>query len=72
MPRSVVGLLAAVGAAMSVIASSAHGGLFWAAVVDAAAATGLATYLALSLTKKRPIALRLQALLCNLQQLLVF
>jgi hypothetical protein len=71
MPPSVVGLVAAVGAAMSVIASSAHGDLFWAVVVDAVTATGLAAYLALPPTKKRPIASRLQALLCNLQQLSV-
>jgi hypothetical protein len=47
MPRSVVGLLAAVGTAVSLVAGMAHGGLFWTAVVDAAAATGLAAYLAL-------------------------
>lgn len=52
MPRSMVGLLAAVGAAMSVVASLAHGGLVWAAVMDAGAAAGLAAYLALPLTKK--------------------
>jgi hypothetical protein len=42
-----VGLLAAVGAAMSMVASLVHGDLFWAAVAAAAAATGLAAYLAL-------------------------
>lgn len=53
MPRSMVGLLAAVGAAISVVASLAHGDLFWVAVADAAAATGLAAYLVLPPTKKR-------------------
>lgn len=51
MPRSIVGLLAAVGAAMSALASLAHGDLIWVAVADAAAATGLASYLALAPTK---------------------
>lgn len=55
--RAMVGLLAADGAAMSVVASSlAHGDLFWAAVVDAAAATGQAAYLALRPAK--PTSLR--------------
>ena len=52
MPRSMVGLLAAAGAAITAIAGLAHGDLLWAAVVDAAAATGLAAYLALPATKK--------------------
>jgi hypothetical protein len=52
MPRSLVGLLAAVGVVMSALAGLAHGDLFWAAVADAAAATGLAAYLALPPTKK--------------------
>lgn len=52
MSRGMVGLLAAVGAAMSLLASVVHGGLFWVAVTDAAAATGLAAYLALPSTKK--------------------
>jgi len=47
-----VGLLAAVGAAMPVVAGLAHGDLFWAATVDAAAATGLVAYLALPPIKK--------------------
>jgi hypothetical protein len=47
-----VGLLIAAGTVMSAVASLAHGDLFWAAVVDAAAATGLAAYLALPPTKK--------------------
>src|SRR6266851_3009652 len=54
MPRIMVGLLTAVGIAMSVVASSAHGDLFWAAAADAAAAAGLAAYLALPPTKKSP------------------
>lgn len=54
MPRGMVGLLAAVSAAMSAVISLAHGVLFWAAVVDAAAAAGLAAYLALPNKKKDP------------------
>lgn len=54
MPRNLVGPLAAIGAAMSVVASLAHGDLFWAVVMTVAAATGLAAYLAIPPTKKRP------------------
>ena len=46
MPRYMVGLLAAVGAAMSALAGLAHGDLVFAIIADAAAATGLATYAA--------------------------
>ena len=52
MPRSVVGLLAAVGAAMSALAAFAHGDLVWLTIAEAAAATGLASYLALDPEKK--------------------
>jgi hypothetical protein len=52
MPPSMVGLLAAVGAAMSALVGLAHGVLVWPIIADAAAATGLAAYLALSPTKK--------------------
>jgi hypothetical protein len=52
MPRSVVGLLAAVGAAMSALVGLAHGTLVWFVITDAAAATGLAAYLALLPSKK--------------------
>jgi hypothetical protein len=72
MPRSVVGLLAAVGAAMSVVASSAHGDLFWAAAVDAATATGLAAYLALSPTKKKGYCHTFASLDVQLARLSVF
>ena len=51
MPRCMVGLLAAVGTAMSLVAGLAHGDLFWAVVADAAAASGLAAYLALPIKK---------------------
>jgi hypothetical protein len=54
MPRSMVGLLAAVGAAMSALVGLTHGDLSWAALADAAAATGLAAYLALPSAKKMP------------------
>jgi hypothetical protein len=47
-----VGLLAAVGAAMSALAGLAHGDLVWLIIGDAAAATGLAAYLALPAQKK--------------------
>jgi hypothetical protein len=68
MPKSMVGLLATVGTAMSAVAGLAHGDLFWAAVVDAAAATGLAAYLALPPTKKTYPPWYLQVLtLCNLR-----
>jgi hypothetical protein len=52
MPRNIVGLLAAVGATMSVLVGFAHGGLVWAVTAGAAAATGLAAYGALRPTKK--------------------
>lgn len=47
MPRSVVGLLAAAGAAMSAIVRLVHGDLVWVTIANTAAATGLAAYLAL-------------------------
>jgi hypothetical protein len=47
MPRSMVGLLAAVGATMFALAPSAHGVLFLLTIATAAVATGLATYGAL-------------------------
>jgi hypothetical protein len=52
MRRSMVGLLAAVGAAMSALVALAHGALVWLTMADAAAATGLAAYLALLPFKK--------------------
>ncbi len=53
MPRSVVGLLAAVGAAMSALVGFAHSGLVWAVIAEAAAATGLAAYGALLPVQKK-------------------
>jgi hypothetical protein len=50
--RSMVGLLAAVGTAMSAPVALAHGALVRLTIADAAAATGLAAYLALSPFKK--------------------
>jgi len=47
MPRSMVGVLAAVGTAMSALVALAHGGLVWLLIVFAGAATGSAAYLAL-------------------------
>jgi hypothetical protein len=52
MLRSMVGLLAAVGAAMSALAAFAHGDLVRVTIADAAAATGLAAYLSAPTTKK--------------------
>jgi hypothetical protein len=52
MPRSMVGLLAAVGATMSSLVAFAHGNLAWVIIADAAAATGLAAYLAAPSIKK--------------------
>ena len=52
MSRSVVGLFAAAGAAMSALVGLLHGDLTWMMVVDAAGATGLAAYLALPPNKK--------------------
>ena len=52
MPRSMVGLLAAVGTAMSAIVAFAHGDLIWLTIADAALAACLAAYLAAPSTKK--------------------
>jgi len=46
MPRSMVGLLAAVATAMAGMAAYAHGNLAWATVAIAAVAAGLAAYAA--------------------------
>lgn len=54
MPRSMVGLLAAVGAAMSALASFVHGDLIAVIIINAAVATGSAAYLALKPQKKMP------------------
>jgi hypothetical protein len=49
MPQNmVVGLLTAVGVAMSALVGLVHGDFAWAAIVDAAVATGLAAYLAIT------------------------
>jgi hypothetical protein len=52
MPRSMVGLLTAAGAAMSALVAFVHGDLTWVTIADAAAATGLAAYLAAPPLKK--------------------
>jgi hypothetical protein len=54
MSRIMVGLLAAVGTAMSVLAGLAHGDFVWVIIGDAAVATGLAAYLALPSKKRSP------------------
>lgn len=51
MPRYMVGLLAAVGAAMSAFVAFAHSSLIWVMIVIAAA-TGLAAFAASPLQKK--------------------
>lgn len=52
MPRAMVGLLAAVGTAMSALVAFVHGDLAWVTIGNAAAAAGLASYLALPINKK--------------------
>jgi hypothetical protein len=52
MPRSMVGLLAAVGAAMSALVGLTHGDLPWGMVVGGATAVGLAAYQAFPAKKK--------------------
>jgi hypothetical protein len=44
-----VGVLAAVGAALFALVGLVHGDLVWVTIVDAAAATGLAAYAAVPL-----------------------
>ena len=46
MPRSMVGLLAAVGAAMSILAGHTKGCLVWLVGAFAAVSTGFAAYMA--------------------------
>ncbi len=58
MSRSMVGLLAAVGAAMSALVGLAHGDLVFVIIAGAGAATGLAAYAAaLPQVKKNLICL---------------
>lgn len=52
MPRSMVGVLAAVGTAMSALVAFAHGDVASVMIADAAAAAGLAAYLAIPSQKK--------------------
>ena len=52
MPRSMVGLLVAVGAAMSALAGIVHGDFVALVIAHAAAAAGLAAYLTLPDNKK--------------------
>jgi len=52
MPRSVVGLLAAVGAAMAACVGLVHGVLLLPLIAGVAVATGLAAYLAQQSSKK--------------------
>ena len=55
MARRMVGLLAAVGTAMSACVAFAHGAQIWLTVADAAVATGLAAYAALSTDIKKSV-----------------
>jgi hypothetical protein len=52
MPRSMVGLLVAVGTAMSSFVAFAHGTLVWVVIAAAAAAAGLAACTALPAKKR--------------------
>jgi len=52
MPRTMVGLLAAVATAMSALVGLVHGQLVWVIIGDAAVAAGLAAYCAAPLQKK--------------------
>jgi hypothetical protein len=52
MRRNMVGLLAAVGAAMSALVGLTHGDVVWGMVTGAATATGVAAYAALPPQKK--------------------
>ncbi len=52
MPSVMVGLLAAVGTAMSALVAFAHGDLVWLTIATAAVVTGLAAYVAARLQKK--------------------
>lgn len=56
MPRSMVGLLAAVGATMSAIIGLIHGDLVWGMIFCYASATGLAACWAMPPSKKTPIS----------------
>ena len=47
MPRSMVGLLAAIGAAMSILAGHTKGCLVWLVGAFAAVSTGFAAYMAI-------------------------
>jgi hypothetical protein len=48
MLRAMVGLLAAVATAMTALVGLTHGDLVWVLIADAAAASGLAAYLAVA------------------------
>jgi len=52
MPRSMAGLLAAVGTAMAALVGLTHGDLAWGMAAGAATASGLAAYQALAPIKK--------------------
>ena len=52
MSRSMVGLLAAVGAAMAALVSLVHGDLTIAMIMGASTSSGLAAYMALPSSKK--------------------
>ena len=52
MSRSMVGLLAAIGVALSGLATYAHGAFIWATIAGAATAGGLAAFLGFVSIKK--------------------
>jgi hypothetical protein len=53
MSRSLVGLLAAIGVALSGLAGYAHGAFIWATIAGAATAGGLAAFLGFVSIKKK-------------------
>jgi hypothetical protein len=58
MPRSMVGLFAAVGAAMAALVGFIHTDSVFVMIAGAGMATGLAAYLALPSSKKNFLCLR--------------
>jgi tetrahydromethanopterin S-methyltransferase subunit C len=58
MPRSMVGLLAAVGTAMSALVAFTHGDLIWVTIADAAVANGLVALLTFGAPTKKTLPRR--------------
>jgi hypothetical protein len=58
MPRGMVGLLTAVGTAMSALAGLAHGYIVWVAIADATAAAGLVAYVTTPVLFKKSLIMQ--------------